>query len=151
MTQITEFATMLTPTIAETNWSGVHLAAVCAPTANRTERIRAAVGPVVGGLPSVDEKTLARYAAYLSANLSLPFSAYYPQPNGAREEIEFRCEVVEVLDPARHVGDEFDGLFCKIRKGTFEVNLPLRELYMPEENANRQLIEDYAFWFANWR
>jgi hypothetical protein len=151
MTQITEFATMLSSSIAELNWSGVHVAAVCSPTTDRSDRIRAALGSAAGGLPKVDEKSLTRYAAHLSANLSLPFTAYYPQPATAREEIEFRCEVVEVLDPSRHLGDEFDGLYCKVRKGIFEVNLPLAELYMPEESANRQLIEDFSFWFWNWR
>ena len=57
----------------------------------------------------------------------------------------------ELLDPAKCVCDEFDGIFCKTRKGRFEVNLPLIELEVPEDDPNFQLIEDYWYWFWNWR
>ena len=89
MTKIMELATMSISTTTEMNWSGLHLAAVCSPGTNQTERIMAALGPATGGLPKVDEDTLARYYAYLSANLSLPFTAYYPQPANAQEKTSF--------------------------------------------------------------
>jgi hypothetical protein len=138
-------------TMTEMNWSGLQLAAVCSPSADQTERILAALGPAADGLPKVDQNTLAQYHAYLSAKMSLPLTAYYPQPTTAREKVEFCCRVVELLDPTRHLGDEFDGIFCKIRKGDFEVNLPLVELNVPDEDPDFQLIEDYSFWFWNWR
>ena len=40
-----------------------------------------------------------------------------------------------LLDPAKHLGDGLDGIFCKTRKGTYEINLPLIELV----SAGRQL------------
>jgi hypothetical protein len=104
-----------------------------------------------GGLPQVDQDTLARYYAYLSANLSLPFTAYYPQPMNAQEKTQFLCTILELLDPTQHLGDEFDGIFCKTRKGDFEVNLPLIELHVPHDSSDFQLIEDYQYWFWNWR
>ena len=58
---------------------------------------------------------------------------------------------MELLDPTQYLGDEFDGIFCKTRKGKFEVNLPLIELHVPEGSPNFQLIEDYWYWFWNWR
>jgi hypothetical protein len=142
---------MAISTVTETNWSGPQLAAVSSPEPDQTERIMAALGVTTGELPKVDEDTLARYHAYLSASLPLPLTAYYPQPRNPREKTEFRCTVVELLDPARHLGDEFDGIFCKVRKGTFEVNLPLIELQVPQGSLSFQLIEDYWYWFWNWR
>ena len=47
--------------------------------------------------------------------------------------------------------DEFDGIFCKTRKGKYEVNLPLTELNVPDDSPNFQFIEDYWYWFWNWR
>ena len=138
-------------TITETNWNGLHLAAVSSPGADQTDRILAALGLTTGGLPRVDQDTLARYYAYLSANLSLPFTAYYPQPISAQEKTEFRCTVLALLDPTQYLGDEFDGIFCQTRKGNFEVNLPLIELYIPQDTPDFQLIEDYWYWFWNWR
>ena len=142
---------MALSTIAEANWTGPQLAAVAFPGADQTERIMAALGVTTGGVPRVDEDTLARYYTYLSANLPLPFTAFYPQPKNAQERAQFRCTVLELLDPSRHLGDEFDGIFCKARKGTFEVNLPLMELHVPEGSADLPLIEDFRYWFWNWR
>jgi len=31
------------------------------------------------------------------------------------------------------------------------VNLPLIDLYLPEESQDFQLIEDYWYWFWSWR
>ena len=142
---------MSIPTITETNWNGLQLPAVSSPGADQTERILAALGLTADGLPKVDQDTLARYYAYLSANMSLPFTAYYPQPTNAQEKTQFRCTVLELLDPTQYLGDEFDGIFCKTRKGNFEVNLPLIELHVPHDSPDFQLIEDYWYWFWNWR
>jgi hypothetical protein len=131
--------------------SGPQLAAASFPGADQTERIQATFGLATGNLPKVDEDTLSRYYTYLATNLSLPFMAYYPQPMNAQEQAEFRCTVVELLDPAEHLGDEFDGIYCKVRKGTFEVNLPLTELHVPQGSPDSQLIENYSHWFWNWR
>ncbi len=115
------------------------------------ERIRAALGLRSDRLPTVNEETLARYFDYLSANLSFPFAAYYPEPKNSQEVIEYHCEVVELIDPAAYLGDEFDGIFCKTRKGAYDLNLPLIDLHLPEDSPNFQLIEDYWYWFWNWR
>jgi hypothetical protein len=95
--------------------------------------------------------TILRYYQYLAANLSFPFTACYPVTKSSGEEVEHCCTVVELLDPRKHVWDEFDGIFCRTRKGRFEVNLPLIELKVPEDSPNFQLIEDYWYWFWNWR
>ena len=80
-----------------------------------------------------------------------PFLAHYPKPATSQEGNEFRCTVLELLDPAKHLGDGFDGIFCKTRRGKYEINLPLIELEVPEDSPDFQLIEDYWYWFWNWR
>ena len=138
-------------TITETNWNGLQLPAVSSPGADQTERIMAALGPTTGGVPKVDEKTLSRYYRYLTARLSFPFTAHYPEPRSSLEEVEHRCTVLELLDPSKYICDEFDGIFCKTRKGKYQINLPLTELRVSENSPNYQLIEDYWYWFWNWR
>lgn len=114
-------------------------------------RIMTVFGLTGERLPKVNEDTLLQYYNYLAANLSFPFTAHYPEPMNSREQMEFRCVVLELLDPEKFLGDEFDGIFCKTRKGKYEINLPLIELDISEDSRNSQLIEDYWFWFWNWR
>jgi hypothetical protein len=137
--------------MTETNWNSLPLPAASAANADQVGRIQAALGLTAGRLPQVNADSLARYHAYLSAKMSLPFTAHYPQPTNAQEQSQFRCTVLELLDPTEYLGDEFDGIFCKTRKGKFEVNLPLIELHVPHDSPDYQLIEDYWFWFWNWR
>jgi len=138
-------------TITETNGSDLWIPPVPSFGATQAERIMAALGPVSNSLPRVDEDTLARYYAYLSLNLSLPLVAHYPQPMNSHERTQFRCTMLELLDPTKYLGDEFDGIFCKTRKGRFEVNLPLTELHLPQGSPGFQLIDDYCHWLWNWR
>jgi hypothetical protein len=125
--------------------------AVDVSRSSQRDRIMKALGLTGGFLPRVDEDSLSRYYEFLSANLSFPFAAYYPHPTNAREQSEFRCYVLELLDPTIHLGDEFDGIFCKTRKGKYELNLPLIELELPQGSPNCELIEDFWYWFWNWR
>ena len=142
---------MALSTLTETNWNAPKTAALSLPETEKTKRIQAALGVTNGHLPKVDQDTLARYYEFLSANLPLPFAAWYPQPMNSREKSDFRCTVVELLDPSKYLGDEYDGIFCTIRKDGFEVNLPLIELHVPQGSLHFQLIEDYWYWFWNWR
>jgi hypothetical protein len=151
MTQITELAPMSIATITETNWNGVQLLADSSSGPEQTDRIAEALGLTTGGLPKVDEETLFRYYRYLTARLSFPFTAHYLKPRSSLEEVEHRCTVLELLDPVNDICDEFDGIFCKTRKGKYEINLPLTELRVSENSPNYQLIEDYWYWFWNWR
>ena len=114
-------------------------------------RIMAALGLASGPLPNVDDETLSRYYKYLAANLSFPFTVHYPAPTKSQEETQFRCAVVELLDPSEHLGDSLDGIFCKTRKGEYEINLPLIELKVACGNPNFELVDDFWYWFWNWR
>jgi len=117
---------------------------------NRKSRIIEALGSV-SQIPSVQEEPLVRYYKYLTEHLDFPFIAHFPKPMNSEEENEFRCIVLMLLDPAKHLGDELGGIFCKTRKGTYEIALPLFDLYLPEDSFGFQLIDDYWFWFWNWR
>lgn len=67
------------------------------------------------------------------------------------DEIADRCQVIELLDPRSDLCDEFDGLYCRTRKGKFLVNLPLVEMTVLPPNRNAQLLADYEYWFWHWR
>jgi hypothetical protein len=146
-----EGATMLPATVADVHRKGIKIVPESCPERNQEDRIIEALGPLELHLPGVDEETLSRYYTYLTARLSFPFTAYYPEPTVTLEEVRHRCTVVELLDPAHDICDEFDGIFCKTRKGKYEINLPLTELRVSENSPNFQLIEDYWYWFWNWR
>ncbi len=135
----------------EADWHGLKVFNEFLPEKCRKDRIQAALGPLGDRSPSVDDETTLRYYRYLAAKLSFPFTAHYPAPKTSEEEVEYRCTVVGLLDPRKHIGSEFDGIFCKARKGRFEVNLPLTELKIPEDSPNFQFIEDYLYWFWYWR
>jgi hypothetical protein len=130
----------------EANWHDLTVCNEFLPEKCQNDRILAALGPLGDRSPSVDDETTLRYYQYLVAHISFPFTAYYPVPKRSEEEVEYRCTVVELLDPRKHIGSEFDGIFCKARKGRFEVNLPLTELNVPEDSPNFQFIEDY--WYS---
>ena len=117
---------------------------------DHSDHIRAAFG-IKWRLPKVDEVTLARYYDYLCEKLGFPFVARYPEPMNSREEREYRCTAVELIDPTTGVGDAFDGIFCKVRKGKYEIILPLIELELRPEDPNYELVEDYWYWFWHWR
>ncbi|MGO8750513.1 MAG: calcium-binding protein [Thermoguttaceae bacterium] len=117
---------------------------------NRRARIIEALGSG-GHIPRVHEELLSRYYKYLRKHLCFPFLAHFPKPATLREEEEFRFNVLELLVPAKHLGDGFDGIFCKTRRGKYELNLPLIDLYLPEDSFSFQLIDDYWYWFWNWR
>jgi hypothetical protein len=92
---------MLLTTIADAHWNGLAVVAESCPEHGQRDRILAALGPLGRHLPSVDEKTLSRYYKYLTARLLFPFTATYPEPKTLREEVEHRCTVVELMDPAK--------------------------------------------------
>jgi hypothetical protein len=142
---------MTLATYADTDWNKLAVVTESPLKDDQKQRILVALGIEGDRLPLVDEETLFRYFEYLSENLSFPLTAHYPEPTTPLEEVQYECTVLELLDPSKHVSDEFDGIFCKTRKAGFEVNLPLVELEVSEESPDFQMIEDYWYWFWNWR
>jgi len=113
---------MLLATVAEVHRNGIKVVPEFYPALNREDRIIEAFGPLGGYLSGVDEETLSRYYTYLTARLSFPFTAYYPEPTTTLEKMLHRCTVVELLDPANDICDELGGIFCKTRNGKYEIN-----------------------------
>ena len=141
---------MLVATVADAHRNGVEVVSEFYPELSQKDRIIEALGSV-SHIPKVGEEPLVRYYKYLTARLSLPFTAYYPEPANTLEEVLHGCVVVELLDPVNDICDEFGGILCKTRKRTCEINLPLIELEIPHDSPNFQFIDDYWFWFWNWR
>ncbi len=137
-------------TVTDAHWNGLKVVHESCPEPSQENRIIEALGSV-RHIPRVHEEPLSRYYKYLTKHLGFPFLAYYPKPATFEEEDEYRCTVLELLDPAKYLGDGFDGLLCKTRKGKYELNLPLIELHLPEDSFRFQLIDDYWYWFWNWR
>jgi hypothetical protein len=137
-------------TTADVRWNGLKVVAEAQPESDQRDRIIEALGSV-GQIPRVHEEPLSRYYKYLKKHLDFPFLAHYPKPATFQEEEEFLCTVLELLHPAKHLGDWCDGIFCKTRRGKYQLNLPLIDLYLPEDSFGFQLIDDYWFWFWNWR
>jgi hypothetical protein len=141
---------MLLATTTVAPWSALKVVTQPYPKLDQKHRIMEALGSG-SQIPKVDEEPLSRYYKYLREHLCLPFIAHFPKPMNSAEDDEFRCTVLELLDPAKHLGDEFDGIFSKTSKGKYEINLPLIELEVPDDSPNFQFIEDYWYWFWNWR
>jgi hypothetical protein len=142
---------MLLATVTNVYGNCVEVVAESHARHGQKDRIIEALGALGGNLPNVDEQSLSRYYKYLSARLSFPFTAHYPKPTTALEEVQYRCSVLELLDPAKDIFDDFDGIYCRTRKGKYEFNLPLIELEVRDDSPNLQFIDDYWYWFWNWR
>jgi hypothetical protein len=141
---------MYLPTALDAHRNDIKVVHESCPKLNQADRIVEALGSV-SHIPMVDEELLSRYYKYLTGHLYFPFIAHYPKPMNTEEEDEFRCTVLKLLDPAKNLGNRFDGIFSKISKGKYEINLPLIELEVPDDSPNFEFIEDYWYWFWNWR
>ncbi len=102
-------------------------------------------------LPKVSEHTLERYHAYLGEQLSLPFEAMYCQNGGEMRQLIHYVRVLELTDPKEIRQSRLHGLYCKIESTRQALHVPLSELGVREENPNRELLDDYSYWFVNWR
>ena len=88
---------------------------------------------------------LIAYHDYLEKNLTFPFQAEHGGEYGHPE----RVKVIGLGDPDEEtLIDETDGLLCEARMEGEVVTLPLGEL--EDAKPNRQLIDDYCYWFHNW-
>ena len=121
------------------------------PDRERRKRILAVLGVSRSQNLRVEPQSLARYYDFLAAQLELPFMVCYPRPSTPAQAAKDRCEVIELLDPRTDLCDEFDGIYCRTRKGRFVVNLPLVELTVVTPGKNLELLDDYEYWFWHWR
>ena len=113
---------------------------------DQDDRIRMVFGLTSNDpLPEVDDETLTTYRDYLAKNLTFPFQAQH----GAEYGHPVRAKVIGLgdLDEDPMI-DETYGLLCEARMEGQVVTLPLGEL--EDAKPNRQLIDDYCYWFHNW-
>ena len=115
---------------------------------DQDDRIRMVFGLTSNDpLPDVDDETLEPYHEYLSKNLVFPFTAEHGAEYGHPE----RVKVIGLGDPDDEpMIDETYGILCEARMEGQIVTLPLGELGDAKGKPNRQLIEDYCYWFHNW-
>jgi hypothetical protein len=109
---------------------------------DQDDRVRMALGLTHDDpLPDVGRKTLLAYQRYLVARLKFPFKA-------KAERDGMPLTVQRLLDPKDCDLDE-EGLLCEARSRQGPFDIPLSEVEGGGEN--RKLVEDYCYWFHNWR
>lgn len=116
---------------------------------DQDDRIRAIFGLTSDDpLPEITEDNLRSYRRYLATHLSFPFQANYSSDAGSSEEGNDLVTVAGLLDADE--SDEDDGLMCEAaQSGDDQAVIPLAELESTINIHNRQLLDDYAYWFHN--
>ena len=115
---------------------------------NEEDRIRMAFGLTSDDLlPDVGDETLKAYHEYLSKRLVFPFRAQFV----AEDFKSTPLNVIGLGDPDDEPTiDDSYGILCEARHEKQIVTLPLCELEDVTGDPNRQLIDDYRYWFWNW-
>lgn len=113
---------------------------------DQDDRIRMVFGLTSNDpLPEVDDEMLTTYRDYLAKNLTFPFQAEHGGEYGHPE----RVKVIGLGEPGEEpMIDETYGLLCEARMEGQVVTLPVGDL--EDAKPNRQLIDDYCYWFHNW-
>jgi hypothetical protein len=115
---------------------------------NQDDRIRMVFGLTSNDLlPDVNDESLEAYHEYLSSNLVFPFTAEYRAEYGRLEQ----AKVIGLGDPDDDpmIDDEY-GILCEARLEGQIGSVPLGELDNAKGKPNRQLVDDYCYWFHNW-
>jgi hypothetical protein len=119
---------------------------------NQEDRLRKVFGLANDSpLPLVREETLGAYFDFLTTNLALPFDALYCQNGGKTRHLIHYVQVTELLNPRHNRKHTSHGLFGKALHHHEQLELPLAEFGVMEDNPNCQLIDDYAYWIVNYR
>lgn len=115
---------------------------------DQDDRIRAIFGLTSDDpLPVLNDENLRKYHRYLATHLSFPFQAAYRVETGPFQEKEIPVTVMALLDADQC--DEDRGILCAAMEEEESVDLFLAELESTVNIHNRQLMEDYAYWFHN--
>ncbi len=118
------------------------------PSDNEDSRIRRVFGLAESDpIPRVSQKTLLEYRKFLEGALSFPFQALYAETTAPVRRL-FRC--VRVLGLSDANNRRGLALMARVRGSQGEIEIPLAELGVREDDPNHQLIDDFAYWFWNW-
>ena len=116
---------------------------------DQDDRIRAIFGLTSDDpLPPVNEENLRRYHRYLRSQLSFPFQARCTVETNPFEETRYLVTVVGLLNADNF--DEEEGVLCEAERQGESIELPLADLEVTINPHDRQLVEDYSYWFGNW-
>ena len=118
---------------------------------DREHRIRAALALDRGPLPEVNSAWLRRYHAHLAKSLSLPFQACHAGDLSRVLEDAPHVTIVALDNPDEHPQREWDGLTCLARQGDQLLPLPLVDIEVDPDDVNFELLDDYWYWFWNYR
>ena len=119
---------------------------------DQDDRIRAVFGLTRDDLlPEVDDDSLRKYYTYLADKLRFPVEAIWAREAGLGEVTE-KVSIL-ALGGFEHDPwiDDTYGILCKARMQGGEGELPLAEMEKVKGKPNKQLVEDYAYWFWNNR
>jgi hypothetical protein len=102
-------------------------------------------------LPEADEDSLRSYYKHLAAKLKFPVEAIWAKEVGMGEVTE-KVSILALGGNADEPWiDDMHGIICEAKMSRGEGNLPLAEMEKVKGKPNKQLIEDYAYWFWNNR
>lgn len=115
------------------------------------DRIRAALG-VAGDepVPAVRLEALRKYHGHLTASLTFPFEGRLADPIGPHRDTSSPLRVIRLLDVDDYCPERMYGLICKAEQNDERIELPLDRIEVSEDGPNRQLLEGYRYWMANW-
>jgi len=110
------------------------------------DRIRMIFGLTTDdALPKADEQTQRQFLDYLTTHLSFPFKAdYWPTSDSGPSQ----SGKVTVLGFANPPLDRKQGIVCEARRGKEVVPVPLAVLFIGDDDANYQFVEDYTHWLS---
>ena len=111
---------------------------------DQDDRIRAILG-LTGDdpLPDVTKETLSRYQEHLSRHLKPPFEVGFSEGGGARYTL------IDLVDPGEY--DEELGPLALLRRRSEVAQVRLAELSARPGDPRARLLDDYGYWFNNWR
>jgi hypothetical protein len=99
-------------------------------------------------IPQVSQESLLVYRKHLLDSLRFPFEALHAETAPPVRRL-FRC--VAVLGFSETFSHRLQTLLCRVCNDGKEIELPLAELGVREDNPNYQLVEDFTRWYWNWR
>jgi hypothetical protein len=116
---------------------------------DQDDRVRIALGLTSDEpLPQVNDDTIRAYHRYLAAQLAVPCEAKWEPEHGPTAPVK----ITDLGDPEDDAWvDETYGLLCEVRAGGRLIEIPLGQCEAKKGNPNRQLLNDYAYWFWNYR
>jgi len=120
---------------------------------DQDDRVRMALGLTHDDpLPDVTYETLLAYHRYLAAHLMFPIYANFWEESGPFSSKKVTATITGLADPQEGGIDEGYGLIGLGRtpKGE-EFEYPLDDIEVGKKDPNRRLLDDYSYWFHNWR